>query len=306
LPAKDKPIFILAFDGLNPEYFEFEHYLYGPAEKSGILRSVRPWTSAPAWTSFLTGVQPEEHGVRGLYPPVPPSQWQTPPLWETSGKTFALYNMPCVKPLNRNSSLNVVEFVGGLFWEDDEEYTHPQALKDDLQEQGYRVDHHHIGDWARLKAGIDCKCCENGKCCWDCPEMRKYSHSLDKAMSSDTAFCMLMESVNDMRLIKPVAADVVFVCYTFVDRAAHRFWHDADKRALVYERVRDEINYWLVDRDYADSLLYEWLIISDHGVGNAGGPHSPHCFNGVWASEEFNLAGLSIADVLPTILEVKP
>jgi hypothetical protein len=290
-----KPVFILAFDGLNPEYFEWQDYLAGPYGRAGILRSTRPPQSPQAWTSFLTGVMPPEHGVKHLYPPHRWPKWKVRPWWYEHNVTFALYNMPCFVPLPKHH--RVLEFVGGMYWDDDEEYAKPARLKQELDAKGYHIDWLYQVKTLKASTGLPCLECPSDNACWTCEDYKARLPEINRVLGTDEAFERLLESIPNMRLIEPnKEAEVIVLVYTFVDRAAHRFWSDKAKRGAIYQRVRDEATHWLMERGFADERA--WAIISDHGVGQAGGNNAPHCYNGVWASMDFNLAGKSIADVL--------
>lgn len=286
--------FLLGFDGLSPEYFTRHDYLFNEHELSGILRSARPFISPPAWTSLLTGVLPEVHGVTGMYPPVWVQDWKVRPFWFNHNVTVALYGVPHIKPIPRH--WRVREFVGGFWWEDDEEYTKPATLKHRLAPRGYRIDCNYLKDEARILAGCPCDGCSHARC-WDCDQERAYRERMEAVFHTSEMAHRIIRDAEMRRLLEPVDADIVIVAYSFPDRACHSSTSE-DVRRAIYDQARAEVKYWLEDRGYKD---VPWVVFSDHGEAVFESDHSPHCFNGVWASNMWDLCGCSIADIMPTI-----
>ncbi|MHC4619389.1 MAG: alkaline phosphatase family protein [Planctomycetota bacterium] len=300
-----RPLFILGFDGLSPRYWEdgFCDLLKDQMKHHGILKSVDPPISPAAWASFLTGVDPSVHGItrwrqEGWHPPYPIFGHSLHlPLWvEYHGKTFALLNVPCLKPrfdglgaVAPPKEFNVTSFVGGLLWSEREHYAKPQKLLSRLRKDDYRV---HCGDW-ELKP----------------IEWRK----------SDEGVKWLLDCAGHRRRIGLPQADVVVLVYVFPDVLSHARWRSPDIISDMHHAVSVEIAYWLDEMKIGET--HNWAIISDHGFQDMDAPdhltilkslgeervswmEGGHHMDGVFMSNFLDLNGASIKDVLVRALEV--
>lgn len=114
---------------------------------SGPLKSTIPAFSPPAWTSFMTGVNPGKHGTfdflkrrSGGYD-LQPVRNHLPGLgtmfaWASQyGRRVAVVNVPFTYPPEPVNGIT----VSGLGAPDDADYTYPPGLSDTLRSMGYRV-----------------------------------------------------------------------------------------------------------------------------------------------------------------------
>lgn len=299
-----KPIFILGFDGLSLRYWEDVDVLPTGCKHYGVLKSVEPPISPAAWTSLITGVDPDEHGIsrwrrEGWNPNLPYSgHSHVPPLWLGRKETFALINVPCVKdlPIEINGlkasfppkAFNVTAFVGGLLWGGNECYAKPQRLLSELRRKDYRV---HCNGW------------ENQH-----PSWRKTEEGTDWAIS-----CAMHR-----RKIPTPQADVTVFVYIFPDIISHVSWRNSETMKRVHRTVKAEIQYWLEERFINET--HRWCIISDHGFQDIDAPDhlailkrihearlpwmdGGHHVDGVFMSNFLDFNGYGIKDVLIKALE---
>lgn len=114
---------------------------------SGPLKSTIPAFSPPAWTSFMTGVNPGKHGTFDFVRRRPggydlqPVRNHLPSLgtmfaWASRhGRRVAVVNVPLTYPPEPVNGI----MVSGLGAPDDADYTYPPGLSDTLRAMGYRV-----------------------------------------------------------------------------------------------------------------------------------------------------------------------
>jgi predicted AlkP superfamily phosphohydrolase/phosphomutase len=115
------------------------------------LRSTLPPITAPAWTSFMTGCAPGQHGVYAFRGPMRGS-WERPicnatairkpRLWEyleLFGYSAGLINVPMTYPVE---PLHGYMVAGMLTPDGDTAVAYPQDVQQQLRSQGYVVDLH--------------------------------------------------------------------------------------------------------------------------------------------------------------------
>lgn len=154
--SKKKRTFILALDGV-PFTFLKEMIASGQMPhmeklvEKGIfkpLNSVVPPVSSCAWASFLTGKQPNEHGILSFTERDPfTMDWYTPNATNLKSKTlleqlsekgkrvFSM-NVPVTYPPKSINGISICGFLGN----DIEKGTYPEAEGKFLKERGYRID----------------------------------------------------------------------------------------------------------------------------------------------------------------------
>lgn len=115
----------------------------------GDLTTVIPPMTAPAWTSFMTGVNPGKHGIidfvqrrQGSYAiaPVNASHRRARSLWDiagAAGRVVGAINVPITYPPEPVNGF----MVSGLLTPDGAPYTYPPDLADELDRavDGYRI-----------------------------------------------------------------------------------------------------------------------------------------------------------------------
>lgn len=216
---------------------------------SGILHSTIPPVSAPAWATFLTGVEPGRHGLYafvveragGETTLARSSDIRAPKLWhhcEAQGLRAVVANVPVTYPPEDCGRSTVVtgmltpESAGVVF-------THPPELSAEIRSAipGYRID-------------------------------------VDKAMMSEreTLFGRMDAITRGHRdlfihLLRTRPADVFAGIFTNTDRAQHCFWRS--DRALVDRMFEDADRYVgevLAATDPSETVV---MLMSDHGFTGA-------------------------------------
>jgi hypothetical protein len=288
----NKPVFILGFDGLSPDFWDDCPETLRMSKYHGVLESVEPPISPSAWASFLTGVDPDHHGIK---------RWReagevvadfghslVSGLWQEWPKTtFALFNMPLLRP--QPEAFNVTHFAGGLLWgANDPGCFKPSLWGKQLLALGYRV---HV----------------NG--CEDIGDKhgREYPD-------------YVMDCAATRRLLPLPPADVTVLVYVFPDVISHAQWRIRDRIREMHAWVVCEWAYWLKQRNV--ERTHDWVIVSDHGfqdvdsedhlailesIGENRVPwmQGGHHKDGVFMSNWLDLRGASIKDVLVRVLEEK-
>jgi predicted AlkP superfamily phosphohydrolase/phosphomutase len=226
----------------------------------GVLRSVIPPITIPAWTSFLTGKTPGKHGLFSFLTHKPDSYDMTPfnasylnsedlgSILSRRGRKVGLVNIPCTYP---PKPLNGFVVTGLETPTRNSQFTHPVELRQELIDRfDYEVE-----------------------------RTQKYSQGTEEA------FLKAVESVEQKRLEAVLALmterdwDFFMVVFRGTDILSHAFWrlmdtgHPAHDRALAarygdtilrhYQKM-DEAIAQIMARLPEDATL---LLMSDHGSG---------------------------------------
>lgn len=151
-----KKIFILALDGTPFSFLQkmiargvMPHFA-GLAKQYSFKRmnSVIPAVSSVAWASFLTGEQPQDHGILGFTERNPATlEWFTPNASQLkcktiverlsdSGKRVFIMNVPATYPPKPINGVSICGFLGN----DVLKGTYPAEEGQFLKENGYRID----------------------------------------------------------------------------------------------------------------------------------------------------------------------
>ncbi len=236
---------------------------------SGVLRSTTPPVTFPAWSSFMTGVNPGKHGIFDFTRRLPgtyeiafvssrdrrvPTIWQ---LLSEAGRRVAVLGVPTTYPPEAVNGIVVGGFDSPVATGIDGSFVHPRAFYDEMRAA---VGPYTITDFQELRIGPG----------WH-----------DRALPS------ILSAVDRKRdLARYVLAreqwDVVMVLFGEADTASHHFWMFADplsprfapermarhREALrdVYRRLDAALGSVIADLP-ADATL---LVASDHGFGGAG------------------------------------
>lgn len=244
--------------GLLPNMAQLAH----EGINSELLSTIPPWTP-PAWTSFLTGATPGEHGIFYFHQHLDdPRQFRlingnerkAPALWEPlgeSGISSAFINIPMTYP-PPNSMRGIL--ISGLDTPVGGQYTHPQAYS------------------AEIRRLIGRDLVE--------PSIRKevrskdYKGLLKKALGffDDQAHILL-------HTIQSKQYQFVAIDFRSTDIIQHHFWHFMDashprypgptsplyENAIysVYKRVDEILGKIMSMMDEQTTLI----ILSDHGFG---------------------------------------
>jgi predicted AlkP superfamily phosphohydrolase/phosphomutase len=230
---------------------------------SGTLTSTVPAISAPAWASFMTGVQPGKHGIfgfesrvsRGYVPRLVTSADISAPtvfdMLSAAGKRVAAVNVVMSYPPKKLNGILVAGFLApmeALI----QDFTYPPELAGELARRGYKVE----------------------------PEVLIYQ---SKQRYVDEVFSVMEKRAEvAMEIFNQERWDCFMVVFTSVDRLQHRFWQMMDPEGLkvsekdarefgdvIYESYRrcDKYLGQLLEGLDEDTHLF---LISDHGFAKAG------------------------------------
>ncbi len=225
------------------------------------LVTVLPPSSAPAWTSAVTGVNPGKHGVFGFLKQPSPAD-NAPIVFNTSrqrgfeavwevlsvyGRTCCILNIPLTSPAD---SLNGFMVAGFPHTSDDpRDRCYPAGLYTRLAD--YLVD----------------------------------DTDIPPGTGREDKFIMRMEDMSSrlramgLALLEERDWDLFWIVFTFTDRYQHFFWKYLDPRHPMYDPAQAATYGGMIDGAYekADAYLGEFMkhlggddllvIMSDHGFG---------------------------------------
>jgi predicted AlkP superfamily phosphohydrolase/phosphomutase len=227
----------------------------------GELRSTYPPLTGPAWSSFVTGKSPGNHGVfeffrrkEGTYSQIlnDPSSTDGRALWELlseAGRKVGVMNVPLTYPAQ---VVNGFLISGLLTPRDCDDWAYPQSLIAELKENvGEYLIHH---DEKYTKSNVE-----------------KLLAEQDAIRASRTEAALYLMKVKQW--------DLFMVHYYGPDRMTHEFWHLIDPShpqhdPEEYEKYGDVVLDFFekLDADLArlasqldeDDVL---ILMSDHGMG---------------------------------------
>lgn len=224
----------------------------------GVLRSTIPVHSPTAWATFITGLNPGQHGVfdfvrreAGTYRlrVVRADQYPGGSLWRLlsdQGRKVGVMNVPMTYPPEPVNGF----LVSGLGTPDFARYTYPPELQETLDAQGYRVNKRFFFVRDRQDEWLD-----------DITSMT------DKR--GETA----------VRLIREQPWDFFMVVFRNSDEICHFYWHHMDEThpkhdpqapARYKTAIRDlyqQIDRWIGEIMAAAGEDVNIVIMSDHGAG---------------------------------------
>jgi predicted AlkP superfamily phosphohydrolase/phosphomutase len=268
--TKSKKLLIIGLDGvswnvLNP-MIENGHmpflrdFIRGG--KSGILKSTEPPITPAAWTSFMTGLDSEEHDVRGFrnfqlkngkftYTLNNSSNIRHKSLWHIlseNNKRVCIINLPLTYPPFQINGIMVSGFPVPVTKEC--EYTYPAEFKREILEE--------IPDYQPLSWGDGIEGASAG-----------IEHFVKRMIQMTSQRAKL-----SLRLLGKEDWDCFMVHFQETDFVQHRFWHFIDKEHPDFseEGFRNCAKYY----DYLDKQLsdivsiagkkdFSVLFMSDHG-----------------------------------------
>jgi predicted AlkP superfamily phosphohydrolase/phosphomutase len=236
---------------------------------SGVLRSTTPPVTFPAWSSFMTGVNPGKHGIFDFTRRVPgtyeiafvssrdrrvPTIWQ---LLSEAGRRVAVLGVPTTYPPEAVNGIVVGGFDSPVATGIDGSFVHPPAFYDEMRAA---VGPYAITDFQELHIGPG----------WH-----------DRALPS-----ILGAIARKRDLARYVLArerwDVLMVLFGEADTASHHFWMFADPRSPRFDPARMARHRGALREVYRrlDAALGEIvadlpeeatvMVASDHGFGGAG------------------------------------
>jgi len=229
----------------------------------GRLKSTMPASSATAWTSAVTGVNPGKHGIfEFVYydgytrKPVNSTQRKAKAIWQLlndRNRTVGILNVPMTFPPEKVDGFMVSGLMAGL----DTEFTYPKSLRNDLVASGYRIDIAYER-WASMILGI---------------EKNLYS------VVEDVLAMIEKRKETALRLKDEFRPDFFMVVFAAPDRIQHQFWkymnhadyslNPSEVEGLgtvvrtVYQKIDDALGEMLSKVDENTNVI----IFSDHGFG---------------------------------------
>ena len=272
LEARDPAgrVIVLGFDGLEPTLVrkwvgQGKLPTFARLMEEGIfgdLVTVLPPSSASAWTSAMTGVNPGKHGIYGFLKTTDTDINAAPvfntsldrgfvPVWEVLGeygRKSCIINIPLSSPAD---SLNGIMIAGFPHASDDKRsYYWPDSLETVL------------GDYAFDAFRVTC------------------------AKGREERFLQNMQGISSRRLnlglqfFEAGGWDLYWLVFTFPDRFQHYLWKYMDKNHPMYDPISGPIYGDRVEAAYvqADNYVAEYMnrmepgdlliLMSDHGFGH--------------------------------------
>jgi len=237
---------------------------------SGILKSTHPPASPPAWTSFLTGVNPGKHGIFGFtkksnansYTLIPvnrldikkPSMWR---ILSDRGKKIISINVPMTFPPEK---VNGYIITGMMTPDTVSNFTYPASLKKELFDAGikYRIDiSHNINKEYTTNQQI----IENNA--------KKFF---------DDLYDLTQNRLKTSLYLLEKEWDIFMTVFVGTDRLQHFLWDYIDERKTKNIKITKKIYEYY---NYLDECIYKifkyvddnitFIIISDHGFGRCQG-----------------------------------
>ncbi|MFB6209881.1 MAG: alkaline phosphatase family protein [Candidatus Nanohaloarchaea archaeon] len=181
---------------------------------SGDLRSTHPYVTVPAWKAYSTGRNPGRFGVfywftfdeeDGELEFVNSEDFRSREIWDylsDEGISSGVINMPSTHPPSE-----IDEFmVSGTLASNEDDFTHPEELKDQLLEKDYQVE-----PTAEKKT-------------------REWVDEIKSIVSKRT----------DLALEKLDEVDFLHLTFFFTDRVQHNYWN-SDETLEVWKEVDRQI-----------------------------------------------------------------
>ena len=208
----------------------------------GRMESTLPPSSAPAWTSIVTGVEPEKHGIYDFFyydeesheiKVVSSRRRKTAAIWnllDSIGKKSIVINVPLTYPPERINGI----IVSGLLTPPGENFVEPVEIRKMLSD--YEMEHLIVDDLPiRISAQYN-------------PE--KVMMLLNKWIES--------RSKAAIKLMKNFSWDFGMVVYRATDLVQHFMW-GRDEVFEIYKKIDGEIGRIM------DNFKANYFIVSDHG-----------------------------------------
>jgi len=237
----------------------------------GPLLSTIPPVTAPAWASFMTGVNPARHGVFNFFKRDPagyayaetagfvhaglirsPTQWE---ILSQAGKRVGVVNVPLTYPPR---PVNGFMITGMLTPPSSSSFTYPRELAERLE--GYRIDL----DYTRTETGFSLE---------DRPGEDELLQGVNDLLDCRAEHCL--------RLMAEEEWDCFMVVFVGTDRLFHDLWYYLDPDCPAYDSARGEIIRQAVETylNRLDAVVGHlraaagpWattVVMSDHGFGPA-------------------------------------
>lgn len=224
----------------------------------GVLRSTIPVHSPTAWASFITGLNPGQHGVFDFVRREPGSyrlgvvradQYPGASIWRLlseQGRQVGVMNVPMTYPPEPVNGF----LISGLGTPDYSRYTNPLSLQEKLESSGYRVN-------------------------------KKFYFTRDRQDEwLDDIFAMTEKrGQTALQLMEENPWDFFMVVFRNSDEICHFYWHHMDEThpqhdpgapARYRTAIRDlytVIDKWVGELVEAAGEDVNVVVMSDHGAG---------------------------------------
>lgn len=224
----------------------------------GVLRSTIPVHSPTAWASFITGLNPGQHGVFDFVRRSPDSyklsvvradQYPGASIWRLlseQSRRVGVVNVPMTYPPEPVNGF----LVSGLGTPDSSRYTFPPELQPELEAEGYRVNKKFFFVRDRQDEWLD-----------------------DITAMTDR------RGEAAVRLLREKPSDFFMVVFRNSDEICHFYWHHMDEshpqhdpaappryRTAILDLYR-QIDHWVGELVKAAGEDANVVIMSDHGAG---------------------------------------
>ena len=222
----------------------------------GILKSIIPPVTSPAWTSIMTGVNPGKHGIFEFYTLKEDSyntrlvssiDRQTPALWNLLnqyGLRVGVLNVPTTYPPDPIDGWMISGMMGAPTF--GKAACFPPELANEIDELGIPY-----------------------------PMERR----VRKSARGRYDFAALQQQINSrsaatLHLLKQRPVDVLIIVCNYTDHVQHNFWHDRSLVTSPGQTIEDMILYAYQQADSFLGRLLDWcgeeatvFVVSDHGAG---------------------------------------
>ncbi len=224
----------------------------------GVLRSTIPVHSPTAWASFITGLNPGQHGVFDFVRREPDSyklsvvradQYPGASIWRLlseQGRQVGVMNVPMTYPPEPVNGF----LISGLGTPDSSRYTYPTPLQDELEADGYRVN-------------------------------KKFFFVRDRQEEwlADIHAMTDKRGQTAVRLLREQPWDFFMVVFRNSDEICHFYWHHMDEshpqhdpaapshhKTAILDLYR-RIDHWVGEVVAAAGEDVNVVVMSDHGAG---------------------------------------
>lgn len=246
------------------------------------LTSVQPVVSAAAWATFMTGMNPGNHGVYDFVyrdpesyqlRPVTRLNIDSPSLWHLlseHGKRVCVLNVPITYPPEKVNGI----MVSGLGTPNYATFTYPAEIGKELLQDGYQINR------------------------------QVYEHrGQEEDFLADTYRITDGVTKSALNLLGKEAWDFFMVVYRDTDELSHGFWHHMDSthpehNPLQAEKYGNAIRdyYCYLDQQCADLIAAAGndatiFVVSDHGFG----PFYKDVFLNEWLRQKGYLASKNLS-----------
>jgi predicted AlkP superfamily phosphohydrolase/phosphomutase len=224
----------------------------------GVLRSTFPVHSPTAWASFITGLNPGQHGVFDFVRRSPDSyklsvvradQYRGTSIWRLlseAGRKVGVMNVPMTYPPEPVNGF----LISGLGTPEAARYTYPPELQKTLEAEGYRVNKKFFFVRDRQDEWLD-----------------------------DITAMTEQRGQTAVRLLREEPWDFFMVVFRNSDEICHFFWHHMDEthphhdpaappryKTAILDLYR-QIDRWVGELVRAAGEDVNVVIMSDHGAG---------------------------------------